>query len=209
MAEIQNLSDDTYKTIQSPTTGYFMDKRSKFYAFAFPVISEEEIKQHLTELRKQYFDARHHVYAWILGKDKDRYRINDDGEPSGSSAKPIYGQLLSNDLTNILVVVIRYFGGIKLGVPGLINAYRTAASEALQEAKIITKNIENHYIIHFDYLSMNDVMKVVKNENLDLIKQTFDNQCEIQYKIRQCNSVRVQKIFENLHNVRIDYYKTE
>ncbi|MDD4849056.1 MAG: YigZ family protein, partial [Bacteroidales bacterium] len=129
-----NSFSDTYKTIKSPSTGYFMTQRSKFYAFAFPVDSEEEIKQQLAILKKQYFDARHHVFAWILGKDKTRYRINDDGEPSGSSAKPIYGQLLSNDLTNILVVVIRYFGGVKLGVPGLINAYRTAAADALQQA---------------------------------------------------------------------------
>lgn len=208
MAELQNLSIDTYKTIHEAATGYFMDKRSKFYAFAFPVTSEEEIKQHLADLKKQYFDARHHVFAWILGKDKTRYRMNDDGEPSGSSAKPIYGQLLSNDLTNILVVVIRYFGGVKLGVPGLINAYRTAAADALQNAEIITKIVEDYFMLRFDYLNMNDVMKIIKNENLDIIKQTFDNQCEIQFKIRVCNSEHIQNCFSQIQNIQIEYLKT-
>lgn len=206
---MSNTPDDTYKTIQAPAEGYFMDKRSKFYAFAFPVNSEEEIKQRIADLKKQYYDARHHVFAWILGKDKEQYRINDDGEPSGSSAKPIHGQLLSNDLTNILVVVVRYFGGTKLGVPGLINAYRTAASDALNHAEIITKTVRDVYSVQFDYAMMNQVMKIVKKENLDIVAQSFDNNCEIQFKIRKSDSDRMRTIFENTDDVNIEYLKTE
>lgn len=208
MSDTQNISDDTYKTIKAPAEGYFMDKRSKFYAFAFPVNSEDEIKQHLADLRKKYYDARHHVFAWILGKDKERYRVNDDGEPSGSSAKPVYGQLISNDLTNILMVVVRYFGGVKLGVPGLINAYKTAAADAIENAEIITKIVEDLYSIRFDYLQMNEVMKIVKKENLDIVNQTFDNNCEIQFKIRKTDSHRIKSVFENCNNIVVEYLKT-
>lgn len=208
MGNDPNLSDDTYKTIKAPSQGYFMDKRSKFYAYAYPVVSEDEIKEIVAGLKKEYYDARHHVFAWILGKDKEHYRANDDGEPSGSSAKPIYGQLLSNDLTNILIVVIRYFGGVKLGVPGLINAYKTAAIDAINNAEIITKIVEDVYVVRFDYLQMNEIMKVVKKESLDIINQKFDNQCEIQFKIRKTDSERLKNIFENIEFVQIDYLNT-
>ncbi|MDR0363483.1 MAG: IMPACT family protein [Bacteroidales bacterium] len=202
------MSVDTYKTIKAPTEGYFMDKRSKFYSFAYPVTSEEEIKEHLAVLKKKYYDARHHVYAWILGKDKEQYRINDDGEPSGSSAKPIYGQLLSHDLTNIAIFVVRYFGGVKLGVPGLINAYRSAAQDAIQNAEIIEKIVEDYYELRYDYLMMNDVMKIVKDDSLDIVSQKFDNMCNIVFRTRQCNSEKIKSRFENLLGVNVQFLKT-
>jgi len=192
------MATDTYKTIKIPSEGYFIDKRSKFYAFAYPVETEDEIKEHLSVLKKQYYDARHHVYAWILGADKSRYRINDDGEPSGSSAKPIYGQLLSNDLTNIVIFVVRYFGGVKLGVPGLINAYRTAAQDAIQNAEIIEKTVEDCFELRYDYLMMNEVMKILKEEPITIISQEFDNQCKIHFRTRRCDSSKVKNRFEQV-----------
>ena len=192
------MSADTYKTIKAPSQGYFIDKRSKFYAFAFPVETEDEIKEHLTVLKKKYYDARHHVYAWILGADKAQYRINDDGEPSGSSAKPIYGQLLSNDLTNIVIFVVRYFGGVKLGVQGLINAYRTAAQDAIQNAEIVVKSIEDCFELRYDYLLMNEVMKILKEEPLTIVQQEFDNHCKIFFFTQRCNSDKVKTRLEHI-----------
>ena len=186
------MSADTYKTIKAPSQGYFIDKRSKFYAFAYPVETEDEIKEHLSALKKKYYDARHHVYAWILGADKAQYRINDDGEPSGSSAKPIYGQLLSNDLTDIAIFVVRYFGGIKLGVSGLISAYRTAAQDAIQNADIIEKSIEDCFELRYDYLLMNEVMKILKEEPVTIAQQEFDNHCKIIFFTQRCNSEKVK-----------------
>jgi len=168
------------------------NKRSKFYAFAYPVETEDEIKEHLSALKKKYYDARHHVYAWILGADKAQYRINDDGEPSGSSAKPIYGQLLSNDLTDIAIFVVRYFGGIKLGVSGLISAYRTAAQDAIQNADIIEKSIEDCFELRYDYLLMNEVMKILKEEPVTIAQQEFDNHCKIIFFTQRCNSEKVK-----------------
>ena len=141
--------DDTYRTIKRESEGYFRDRGSKFYAFAYPVETEDEVKEHLEELRKKYYDARHHCYAYQLGAEKTSYRINDDGEPSSSAGKPIFGRIQSHDLTNILIVVIRYFGGVKLGVPGLINAYKTAAEEAILKNKIETKTINEVYELSY------------------------------------------------------------
>ena len=198
------MSADTYKTIKSPSEGYFIDKRSKFYAFAYSVETEDEIKEHLSALKKQYYDARHHVYAWILGADKTHYRTNDDGEPSGSSAKPIYGQLLSNDLTNIVIVVVRYFGGVKLGVPGLINAYRTAAQDAIQNAEIIEKTVEDCFELRYDYLLMNEVMKILKEEPVAIVEQEFDNQCKIIFCIRRCHSDKIKTHLEQVSGVMVN-----
>jgi len=183
---------DTYKTIKAPSEGYFIDKRSKFYAFAYPVETEDEIKEHLSVLKKQYHDARHHVYAWILGADKAQYRANDDGEPAGSSAKPVYRELVSNDLTNILIVVVRYFGGIKLGIPGLINAYRTVAEYAIANAEIIEKAVEECFEIHFDYLIMYKVMKILKEEPVTIVSQKIDNQYEIVIRVRRGDSNKIK-----------------
>ena len=198
------MSADTYKTIKSPSEGYFIDKRSKFYAFAYPVETEDEIKEHLAALKKQYYDARHHVYAWILGADKAHYRTNDDGEPSGSSAKPVYGQLLSNDLTNIVIFVVRYFGGVKLGVPGLINAYRTAAQDAIQNAEIIEKTVEDCFELRYDYLLMNEVMRILKEEPVTVVEQKFDNQCKIIFRTHRRHSNKVKIRLEQVLGVVIN-----
>jgi uncharacterized YigZ family protein len=179
------LSDDTYKTISEESRGSYKEKGSKFLAFAFPVISEDEIKERLSELRKEYHDARHHCYAYRIGYEDPKFRINDDGEPSGTAGRPIYGQILSNDLTQILVVVIRYFGGIKLGVPGLIHAYRTVTSDALASARTVTKTIREDYLLRFDYLAMNSVMKILKEENAEIKRQGYDDSCNLEFTIRK------------------------
>jgi uncharacterized YigZ family protein len=170
---------DTYQTIAVPVTGLFKDKGSKFLSFAFPVENEEEIKQYVQQLKKEYFDARHHCYAYRLGIDGALWRANDDGEPSSTGGKPILGQLLSLELTNVLVVVVRYFGGIQLGVPGLINAYRSATADALSQAQIVEKRAKEILTVKFSYLNINKIMKLVKEEELDIVAQHFDNECEI------------------------------
>lgn len=159
------LFSDTYKTIGGASKGLFRDRGSRFIALAFPVSSQDEIKTRLAELRKEYHDARHHCYAWVLGPDRQTYRVNDDGEPSGTAGRPIHGQINSMGLTNILVVVIRYFGGTLLGVSGLINAYRSAAADALANAYVIEKQLMEKWLITFPYTAMNDVMKVLKDES--------------------------------------------
>ena len=203
------MPSDTYKTIKTPSEGYFMDKRSKFYAFAYPVETEDEIKEHLSVLKKRYYDARHHVYAWILGADKTHYRANDDGEPAGSSAKPIYGQLLSNNLTNIVIFVVRYFGGVKLGVPGLINAYRTAAQDAIQNAEIIEKAVEDYFELRYEYLLMNEVMKILKEEPITIVEQTFDNQCRIAFRTHRRHGEKIKNRLEQISELVINKIKTQ
>lgn len=158
------LFSDTYRTIESEAHGLFRDRGSRFIAIAIPVSSQEEIKSRLADLRKEYHDARHHCYAWMLTPDRQAWRISDDGEPSGTAGKPILGQINTRELTNVLVVVIRYFGGTLLGVSGLINAYRTAAADALNNAKIVEKHLCERWAITFPYISMNDVMKVLRDE---------------------------------------------
>ena len=159
-------------------------------------------------LRKEYFDARHHCYAYILGFDKSAYRINDDGEPSGTAGRPIHGQLLSKDLTNTLVVVIRYFGGTKLGVSGLINAYKTSTKEALENADILTKIVEDIYEIHFDYLQMNDVMKLLKDENLSQFNQQFEASCSLQFSVRKNDSDKIYTAFTKIKDLTIKFVRT-
>jgi len=176
---------DTYKTIEAPAEGIYKEKGSKFIAKAFPVRTEEQVKTIIDEIKEEFYDARHHCYAYILGPKGDKWRANDDGEPSGTAGKPIHGQLLSFNLTNVLVVVIRYFGGTKLGVSGLINAYKTAAHDALTNAKIITRTVDAIYRITFGYATMNEVMRLAKDLNLQLIEQHFDNTCFIKVRIRR------------------------
>ena len=167
--------NDTYKTITSPSEEIlFKEKNSKFFGYAFPVTSEEEIKNHLDVLRKQHYGAVHFCYAFQIGTDKIQFRANDDGEPSNTAGAPIYGQIQSFGLTNILVVVVRFFGGIKLGVGGLISAYRTSAQMALEASEIIEKTIDIHYIISFDYKNMNKVMRVIKEKNLEIVSQEMN-----------------------------------
>jgi uncharacterized YigZ family protein len=176
---------DKYLTISSFSEGLYKEKGSRFIAFAYPVCSETEVKQYLQELKKKYYDARHHCYAYRLGVAGESWRVTDDGEPSGSAGKPILGQLLSNNLTNIAVFVVRYFGGVKLGVPGLINAYRSATADSIQNAEIIEKEDKADFSIEFGYQVMNDVMKIIKDEHPEVVKQEFDIICRIELQIRR------------------------
>lgn len=177
--------EDTYRTIESKAEGLYKEKGSRFMAFAFPVHTEEEIKTILEGLRDKYYDARHHCYAWRLGTDKQRFRINDDGEPSSTGGKPIFGQLVSNDLTNILIVVVRYFGGIKLGVSGLMNAYRAAAADALEHA-VVVERTENEVVkIKFSYAVLNDVMRIIKDMEPEVIERDFALECRMTLALRK------------------------
>ena len=183
MQRENHIPTDRYRTIAAPSTGVYRDNGSKFLAFAYPVESEEEVRERIAALRKEYFDARHHCYAWRLGLNGEPWRANDDGEPSSTAGRPILGQLLSAELSDILVVVVRYFGGVKLGVPGLIKAYKTATSEALAAATVIEKTACATCRISFDYTRMNDVMKVVKEMELKVLSQRFENDCEMTVKV--------------------------
>lgn len=198
--------EDTYRTIANPSEGLFKDKGSKFLAFAFPVESEDEIKSILQVIKKNHFSARHHCYAWRLGYEKLLFRANDDGEPSSTAGKPILGQIQSFDLTNILIVVVRYFGGTLLGVSGLINAYKNAANDAILQAEIIEKLVERKLIVEFDYGAMNDVMKIFKDEKLVQIDPAFDLQCSIKTKVRLSECDRIETIFSKLEGVKVIIY---
>ena len=197
--------DDTYKTIAQPSEGIFKDKGSKFIAFAHPVSTEDEIRDILQTIKKEHYSARHHCFAWRLGPAKLLYRAVDDGEPSSTAGKPILGQIQSFDLTNILVVVVRYFGGTLLGVSGLINAYRNAACDALSQAVIIEKLVEQNLLIEFDYSAMNDVMKIFKDEKLPQIDPKFDLQCQIKTHIRMKELHRIEDIFNKTEGVKTSY----
>ena len=190
-------TSDTYKSISAPSKGIYKELGSKFLAFAYPVETEEEIKQILASLRKVYFDARHHCYAWRLGLSGEPFRMNDDGEPSSTAGRPIHGQLLSQELSDILVVVVRYFGGVKLGVPGLIRAYKTATQDALANATVIEKIAGEHFTVKFGYLQMNDVMKVLKEMGITPLKQSFDLDCTLEVRVRltQIEDFRKQLAF--------------
>ena len=201
--------EDTYNTILEPSEGNFKDRGSKFHAFAYPVYNEDQIKSIQQELRKEYYDARHHCFAWRLGADKDRYRANDDGEPSNSSGMPILGQIQSFDLSNILVVVIRYFGGTKLGIPGLINAYRTATAEAIKSAEIITKTVNDFYKVNFSYAAMNDVMKIIKDENIINTDQVFELECSLIINVRKKEITDIISKLKKINSVKLEYLKTE
>ncbi len=202
------LFTDTYRMLSQPSTGEFKDRGSKFLAYAFPVRSADEVKIRLEELRKKHYDARHHVYAYIFGVDKANWRANDDGEPSGSSGKPIHGQLLSFDLTNTLIVVVRYFGGTKLGIPGLINAYRSAAKDAIEQAVIIEKKIKDIYEVNFAYMDMNVVMKILKDESISPLSTDFQIDCKLQFAVRKQDSARIYDQFKAIHTLKISYIKT-
>lgn len=195
--------EDTYLTLAHNSEGLYKEKGSKFLAFAFPVVNEEEIKSHLEALRKQYYDARHHCYAYILGKDQDSYRANDDGEPNHSAGDPILGQIRSNNLTNTLIVVIRYFGGTKLGVGGLISAYKIAAAEAITNNEIIEEVVKNKVKLQFDYLAMNDVMRLIKDMDLEIQNQQFDNTCLIELLVRESMLEEFINKIEDLGQVNI------
>ncbi|MBE6231897.1 MAG: YigZ family protein [Bacteroidales bacterium] len=178
------LIQDSYRSIATESRGLFKDNGSRFIAHAYPVETEEEVKQIVSSLKKEYYDARHHVYAYRLGHLGDRFRANDDGEPSGSSGRPVLGQIDSNNLSDILVVVVRYFGGIKLGIPGLIRAYRTATADAIANAEIVEKIASKTFRVHFGYMSMNSVMKVFKDMGLEQKNQKFDMECTMDTSVR-------------------------
>lgn len=195
---------DTYKTIEKPSPEVlFKEKGSKFFGYVFPVISEEEIKELMVKLKKEHFNARHFCYAWQLGKNYETHRTNDDGEPSNSAGMPIYGQLQSFDVTNILVVVVRYFGGTKLGVGGLVQAYKTTAQLALEASKILEKTIDETFYLKFQYPEMNAVMRIIKEENISITNQKMELDCEIEISVRRKNADRVFKIFKELFKVEI------
>ena len=179
------MFDYTYRTIAKESEGLYKEKGSRFIALAYPVRTEEEVKQHVADVKKKYYDARHHCYAYILGANKDAYRMNDDGEPSGTAGRPIHGQLLSKDLTDTLIIVIRYFGGIKLGVSGLINAYKTAAKDALDNNTIVEKFVEEDYQLRFPPLSMNKVMQLLKRETVKITDQQYDTDCIIRFTVQK------------------------
>lgn len=185
------MFEDSYKTIAKPAEGSYSEKRSKFLAYAFPVQTEQEVKTRLAEIQKKHWDARHHCYAYILGPHKDAYRLNDNGEPSGTAGRPIYGQLLSKDLTNTLVIVVRYFGGIKLGVSGLQNAYKVAAREALDAAVIEERTIQEQYRVVFEYAKMNDIMQILKDPEIQVLDRQSDMRCTYTISVRQRDADRV------------------
>lgn len=202
------LFDDSYKTIASKSEGLYKEKGSKFISFAMPVSSETEIKEFLDQTRKQFHDARHVCYAYILGFDKSTYRMNDDGEPSGTAGRPIYGQLQSFDLTNTIVAVVRYFGGTKLGVSGLINAYKLVTLDALAKAEILTKRVTEIYEIVYDYALMNDVMKIMKDENLNQLSTSFGLECKISFPVAKNDSTRVYEKLLKVDTLKIKYIQT-
>ncbi len=197
------LFDDTFRTIDKMSQGSYREKASRFLSFAIPVSSEQDIKDQLERIRKKYHDANHHCYAYCLGPDRSAYRVNDDGEPSGSAGKPIYGQLLSKDLTNVLVVVVRYFGGTKLGIPGLINAYRTAAKEALDGARIVEQKVEESYEISFPYPVMNEVMRILKEEGASILQRDSEEHCRICFSVRKSAGFRAYSRLQKISQVHI------
>ena len=179
------MEADLYKTIEEAVEVTMRERSSKFLSFIYPVENEEQIREVLDALRKRYFDATHHCYAWRLGPRGQQFRANDDGEPSGTAGKPILGQMLSHEITDCLIVVVRYFGGTKLGVPGLIAAYKEAAANAIEAATVIEKTVDRRFTIDFPYLVMNDVMRVIKEEQPRITGQEFDNLCTMHLTIRE------------------------
>lgn len=197
-------TNDTYKTIvKASDEVLFKDKNSKFFGYAFPVTSEDSVKLKLELLKKQHHSARHWCYAYQIGTENIMYRANDDGEPSNSAGMPIYGQIQSFDVTNVLVVVVRYFGGVKLGVGGLINAYKITAQLALESSKIITKTINKDYLITFDYKNMNKVMRVIKEKQLKIVNQKLELDCQIHISVRKKDAESIYGIFEKIFGVEI------
>lgn len=202
------LFEDTYKTIKGPVEGLFKDRGSKFLAYAYPIEHENEVKPLVENLKKEHFKAVHHCYAYRLGLDRNNFRVNDDGEPSGTAGRPILNTLLSQDITNILVVVVRYFGGTLLGVPGLINAYKSATVEALAVAEIYEKTVNDVYNVSFEFVQMNDVMKVVKEFSLKIRNQTYDNQCTMELEFRKTLTNQVIGKLEKIDGILVEYLMT-
>lgn len=203
-----SLFEDTYFTIEETAEGIFRDKGSKFIAYAYPFKDENKLKEIIAELKSLHPKARHHCWAYRLSPDRTVFRLNDDGEPSGTAGRPILNVLLSKDVTNILVVVVRYFGGTLLGVPGLINAYKTAAQEALANAVIVEKTVNDVYQIDFEYLVMNDVMRIVKDENITVLDQQFDNACTMTVEMRKMQVNSFVTKMEKVEGAKFNYLRT-
>jgi uncharacterized YigZ family protein len=202
------LFDDTYQTIAQPSRAIFRDRGSKFLAFAYPIRTDGEIKEIITKLKSEHPKANHHCWAMRLSPDRSVFRVNDDGEPSGTAGRPILNVLLSKNLTNILVVVVRYFGGTLLGVPGLINAYKSATEMALAEAKVMEQTVKDIYTINFDYLQMNEVMKVIKDDQLTVLNQVFDNNCSVTLAIRKMQVNQVLNKLECITGIKTKFDHT-
>lgn len=199
------LFSDTYLTIDKPSDAIFKDKGSKFLAFAYPVENDQQIKDILNQLKKEHHTANHHCYAYRLGADKMNFRANDDGEPNNTAGKPILGQIQSNDLTNILIVVVRYFGGTLLGVSGLINAYKNSAADVIKVSTIVEKQILFNYTIQFYFEHLNDVMKLLKQLDCKITNQQFDNNCEISFSIRKANSEQCEEKLKKIEGLKLEY----
>ena len=200
------MESDTYKTIAKPSSEVlFKDKNSKFFGYAFPVSNEEDIKYHLEALKKQHHSARHWCYAYQLGTKEPEltFRANDDGEPNNSAGMPIYGQLQSFGVTNVLIVVVRYFGGVKLGVSGLINAYKTAAQMAMEASEVIIEVITEKILVAFEYANINKVMRIIKEKNLEVVNQKLELDCEITISVRLQEISSILEIFQGLYGVEI------
>lgn len=202
--ESAHLQSDEYLTIQKGSEGFFKAKGSKFIAYAFPVFNPVDIKNALAKVQEIHPKARHHCYAWKLGLDENNYRANDDGEPSGSAGRPIYGQIRSKNLTNVIVIVVRYFGGTLLGVPGLIEAYKKSTADALEQAKIVTRQVLQNFTIHFTYAQMNTVMSTVKKLNLSVVSKTFQESCTLQVEMRQTLVAVFSEKFCKMDGVKIE-----
>jgi uncharacterized YigZ family protein len=202
------LFDDTYLAIKAPSEGVFRNRGSKFLAYAYPIASDAEIKDIVTRLKAEHPKANHHCWAMRLGTDRSVFRINDDGEPSGTAGRPILNVLLSRDVTNVLLVVVRYFGGTLLGVPGLINAYKQATVDAFENAVIIEKTVQDVYTLQFAHEQMNDVMRLAKENNLVVLNQQFDTLCNLQVGIRKTKVNEVLGKLEKIHDLKISYDKT-
>lgn len=198
------MGKDTYITIETPAEGFFKDRNSKFFAFAFPVSSEHEIKEHLEAVKKKYHDARHHCYAYALGQNNGVNRANDDGEPSGTAGKPIYGQILSAGLHDILIIVVRYFGGTLLGTGGLINAYRNAAANAIAHSKVKQVLICKPLSIRFGYSLMNPVMRFIEDEKIEMLEKEFSDTCYLKLNIQESKYSSTVQRLSNLYGLEID-----
>lgn len=194
---------DTYKTIIAPTEGIYKEKGSKFLSFAIPVSSADEVKEIVKNYRKEYYDSRHVCYAYMLGADRKEFRANDDGEPSGTAGRPILGQINSRELTNILVIVVRYFGGILLGTGGLVVAYKEATTDALDQAEVIEKTVDETIAILFDYVLMNEVMRVIKDTNAQILNQSFEDQCAMQLSIRKQDAALLSSKLAKIYGLHI------
>ncbi len=199
---------DRYKTIAAPSEGYYKEKGSKFTGFAIPVFSDEEFKEQLARIKKEHPDSGHYCYGVRIGADHKLYRYSDDGEPSSTAGKPIFGQIQSYELTNVMLVVIRYFGGTKLGVGGLITAYRASARAALENAKIIHRTVDNSYLIQFGYAIMSDVMNFIKRNELKVTSQVLEERGTIQFRIRQSEAENTIEQLEKIEGLKVEFLKT-